>query len=65
MSILRAIRKKRLEYKLRLLGGMLDAIEQGFIRNNVPRRERRKFWFDFIKTEQGRKEMIREVLRNA
>lgn len=59
------IRKIKQHFQLRkarqrliLLGQMIDAIDKGFTKNNVPRKVRRQFWYNFIHYPEHRKDFI-------
>ena len=54
-----ALRKARSRFIIMGLG--IDAIDRVFTRKNVSRRERRRFWHDFISNPEFRKKFIKEM----
>ena len=44
-----------------LLGQMIDAIDKGFVKSNIPRKLRQQFWRDFVTSEKFRKDFVKKL----
>jgi len=44
-----------------LLGQMIDAIDKGLVKSNIPRKLRQQFWRDFVTSEKFRKDFVKKL----
>lgn len=61
MNIRRWVQFHKARKRFILLGEMIDAIDKGFIKNNIPHYKRRQFWYDFIHYPENRKKFIQDM----
>ena len=55
------LRIRKASRRFNLLVQMVDAIDRGFTKNNIPRQKRRQFWDDFVNSPEGREKMLKDM----